>query len=388
MSKSSRRLILLGALIALALLVAFNFNRVTRGVTSLFGVSVDLGGGGRAELRAPARFKVNVYAEGLTNPRLMAAGSDGTLFVAEQEAGRISALPDRNRDGKADERVTVVDGLRGPNSLFIMSSKLIIGEHTGITEVTLGPDYKATDRKVLVPDLPIGSVHRTKTAVIGKDGRLYVAMGSTCNVCNEADARHAAVWVYDRDGGNGRLYAKGLRNAVGLAINPWTDEIWATNNGRDLIGDSEPPETLYQLRDGGDYGWPRCHGGDLPDPEFGNTGGGCAGVEQPLLEMPAHVAPLGLAFYREGSFPAPYNNSVYIALHGSWNSSKKVGYKVVRVPLRDGKVAGQVEDFLTGFLSDDDEVPGRPAGVAVGMDGSLLVSDDKSGFIYRVSPSP
>ena len=182
----------------------------------------------------------------------------------EQEAGRVTALPDRNRDGKADERITVADGLTGPNSVFIQGKSLIVGEHTGITEITLGENYKVTERKALVPNLPIGTSHRTKTAVVGADGRLYVAMGSTCNACNESEPRHAAVWVYERDGSNGRLYAKGLRNAVGLALNPWTGEIWATNNGRDLLGDTEPPETLYSLRDGGDYGWPRCHGGDPP----------------------------------------------------------------------------------------------------------------------------
>jgi glucose/arabinose dehydrogenase len=267
----------------------------------------------------------------------------------------------------------------------ISGTLLMVGEHSRVDALTLEADHRATGRTALVPNLPTDGVHGTKTAVWGADGRLYVAMGSSCNVCNEGDERRAAVSVYSADGSAGRVYAKGLRNAVGLALNPWTGVIWATVNGRDLLGDDTPPEMVVALADGADYGWPRCHAGTVVDPEFGGSQG-CAGVTPPVATMQAHMAPLGLAFYQSGPFPAPYANSLYIAFHGSWNRSSKVGYKVMRVPLRDGAVAGPAEDFLTGFLATADATAaGRPAGVAVARDGSLLVADDKGGFIYRVA---
>jgi glucose/arabinose dehydrogenase len=259
-----------------------------------------------------------------------------------------------------------------------------VGEEDKITLLTLGPDHRATARKVLVPNLPTDGLHTTKTVLAGPDGRLYVAMGSTCNVCREGDPRRAAVSVYALDGSDGRVFSKGLRNAVGLAINPVTHEIWATNNGRDLWGDTRPLETLYVLQDGADYGWPRCHAGTLVDPDFGGTAG-CSGVTAPVATMAAHMAPLGQAFYQGTAFPPGYRDSVYIAFHGSWNSTNLVGYKVMRVPLQDGKVAGPAEDFATGWLQDNTGSTGRPAGIVEAADGSLLVSDDKGGFVYRIS---
>lgn len=380
------RLLRVGVLLLLIALLVLNFNRVVALIGRPFGVSPDLQPGGAvANAIVPLGFEVTLYARDLKGPRFMAVGPDGTVYVAEQGGGRVSALPDKDHDGKADERVTVADGLEGPSSVIYHQNTLIIGEHNKVSQTELGPDGKATGRKVLVPDLPSNGFHLTKTVLVGADGRLYVAMGSTCNVCNDSDERRAAVTAYNIDGTGQKLYAKGLRNAVGLALNPWTQKIWASNNGRDLMGDNTPPETVYELSEGIDAGWPRCHAGRIIDPEFG-TNGGCEGAAKPVVEMGAHMAPLGLTFYKDGPFPEPYKNSLYVALHGSWNSSNKVGYKVMRVPLKDGQVAGEPEDFMTGFLHDDGVVvDGRPAGITVAGDGSLLVSDDKGGFIYRVA---
>lgn len=382
--RNNKRLVLLALLLLVLGVVAWKPNTILGFVTRPFGLSVDVGGGGATELAVPEGFKAGVFAQGLQGPRLMAVGPDGTVYVAEQSGGRITALPDRDRDGKADAQVVVADGLDGPNSVEVYSGMLIVGEHSRVSQLTLGPDHKATSRKVLVPDLPTSGVHVTKSALVGVDGRLYVAMGSSCNVCTEGDERRAAVSVYGPDGGNGRIFSRGLRNAVGLATNPWTGEIWASVNGRDLMGDDTPPETVDVLADGADFGWPRCHAGNIVDPDFGK-GSGCSGVASPAVKMQAHMAPLGMAFYKDGSFPQQYSSSLYIAMHGSWNRSNKVGYKVMRVLLKDGHVAGEAVDFVTGFLKDDGSVAGRPAGVAVASDGSLLVSDDKSGLIYRVS---
>jgi glucose/arabinose dehydrogenase len=355
---------------------------LANGILRLFGVSVALAPGREVAPVVPPGFAATVFARDLQAPRFMAVGPDGTVYVAEQ-AGRVSALPDADHDGVADSRITVADGLRGPSSVVALTDTLLVGETGQVTEITLGPDHGARGQRALIPDLPTDGVHTTKTVLLGPDGQIYLAMGSSCNVCVESDPARAAVSVYGRDGSRGRVFATGLRNAVGLAVNPWTQAVWATNNGRDLLGDSVPPETVYALADGADYGWPRCHAGTVVDPDFGGATG-CRGVAAPLVTFQAHLAPLGLAFYQDGPFPAPYNNSLYVAFHGSWNRSEKVGYKVMRVPLQGGAVAGPPEDFVSGFLTGE-TAAGRPVGVTVAADGSLLVSDDKVGVIYRVA---
>jgi glucose/arabinose dehydrogenase len=377
-------LIELAVVAALLVLAVLNFESIYNRFSGNAAVSVDPLPGELTHALVPKGFEVNVFARDLRSPRLMDVGPDGTVYVAEQGGGRITALPDADHNGEADSHITVVGGLDAPNSVVFHDNALIIGEASQISEVTLGADHRATDRRVLVPDLPADGRHTTKTVLVGADGRLYVAMGSSCNVCRETDERRAAVSVYNLDGTGGRVFARGLRNAVGLALNPWTHQIWATDNGTDLMGPDVPPEVVQVLVDGGDYGWPRCHAGTIVDPHFGDRQG-CAGVMQPVVRAQAHMAPLGLTFYRDGPFPPPYNNSLYIAFHGSWNRDPKVGYKVMRVPLMDGRVAGEPQDFMTGFLRNDGRVTGRPVGVVVGADGSLLVSDDKGGFIYRVT---
>jgi glucose/arabinose dehydrogenase len=219
--------------------------------------------------------------------------------------------------------------------------------------------------------------------LIGPDGRLYVSVGSSCNVCEEEDERRAAISVYEIDGSGGRIFARGLRNAVGLAIQPGTGQLWATNNGRDWLGDDSPPDTGYLVRDGGDYGWPRCHNGRIVDPDFG-TRDACDGVEAPAVEFQAHSAPLGLAFYDGDQFPEAYSGDLFVAFHGSWNRSRPTGYKVVRIPFENGQPDGQVLDFVSGWLQDASTAPGRPVGLAVAPDGSLVVSDDKAGLVYRI----
>jgi glucose/arabinose dehydrogenase len=245
---------------------------------------------------------------------------------------------------------------------------------------------KASGKTTLIPNLPTSGQHTTRTVLLGPDGRIYVAIGSTCNVCDESDAHRAAVWVYQPDGSGGKLYAKGLRNAVGLAVNPWNKQIWATNNGRDLLGDDTPPEPVYALQDGGDYGWPRCNAGDLIDPDYGKPGA-CDDVVQPLVKMQAHSAPLGLAFYQASQgegFPAAYRG-LFIAFHGSWNRSVPTGYKVIFVLLNDrGVVSATPRDFATGWLVSG-KASGRPVGLTVGPDGALYVSDDSGGRIYRIA---
>jgi len=348
------------------------------------GVNVPGGVPGPVRLTLPPGFEARIFAQGLEKPRFMAYSDDGVLFVTEMGAGRVVALPDRDGDGVADETVAVAEGLDRPSSLAFHQGWLYVGETSQVSRLRVDEGLRAAEIEVVVPDLPTKGFHVTRSVVFGSDGRMYLSVGSSCNVCVEEDERRAAISVYEDDGSQGRVFARGLRNAVGLAINPWTGELWATNNGRDWLGDSDPPETVYVVRDGVDYGWPRCHSSRILDPDYGERGD-CEGIEPPVVEMQAHSAPLGLAFYDGDRFPETWRG-LFVAFHGSWNRSRPTGYKVVHVPVEENQPTGKVRDFATGWLQEGGRAaPGRPAGLTVAPDGSLMVSDDKAGLVYRIS---
>lgn len=376
-----RRLIYLLCLFALVLSACATPDATSSGSPS----TAPLAASSIAGLHLPPGFQISAYAQGFEQPRFMTIGPNGTLLVANRGAGSIMGLVPGSDPTRAAHSLTLVQGLHDPTSLDMHDGYLYIGESASIARVKLDASLHVGALERII-SLPEGGQHVTRTVLVGPDDHIYVAMGSTCNVCQETDPHRAAVWVYNLDGSQGRLFAKGLRNAVGLAINPWNQQIWATNNGRDLLGDDTPPETVYHLIDQGDYGWPRCHAGTIPDPTFGQAASACQGVQQPLVRMQAHSAPLGLAFPppQATQFPPAYRNSLYVAFHGSWNRSVPTGYKVVRVPLKDGQVAGSAEDFLTGWLQSDNAVTGRPAGLTFAPDGTLFVSDDAQGTIYHI----
>ena len=338
------------------------------------GVNVDGGTGGPAELQLPDGYASSVFADGLDNPRFMDVSPDGVLFVAERGADRVVALPDVDGDGTADEIAEVgTEYGRAHDLEFTAEGTLLVAGETTLWELTLEGEREA-NRRTVVGDLPSGGFHSTKSVEVLPSGVLLLSIGSSCNVCDEEDDRRATVQLVT-DGGL-RPYMVGLRNAVGQWVDPITGRAWATNMGRDFLGDNEPPETLYEVIDGGDAGWPRCHAGTLRDPEFGDDAGACDGVAAPAATFPAHTAPLALI---------GWGDHVYIALHGSWNSSVKVGYAVWRIPWSDDGPTGNPEPFATGFLPEGaDDALGRPAGLAVGADGALYVSDDKAGYIYRI----
>lgn len=344
---------------------------------------------GEAEVKVPPGFTINVYASGLNGPRDIAFGPDGALYAANRFAGQIVSLPDSNGDGAADSTNVFAGGLNSPSSVVYHEGAWFAGVPAGVIRLEdTDHDGVADQRTTLIDNYPTAGAHITRTVLFLPDGRMLVSVGSSCNVCDEQDPRRAAIVVYDGpDAAGERIFAGGLRNAVGLALHPETGQVWATNNGRDLMGDDTPPETVYIVEEGAHYGWPRCHAGDIVDPEFGSAGA-CDGVPPPAVEMQAHMAPLGLAFYTGDMFPDEYRGDLFVALHGSWNRSVPVGYKVMRVPLDGGAPAGEAEDFATGWLGESTgAVQGRPVGLAVGPDGALYVSDDKGGFIYRISYS-
>ena len=372
----SRRLRNLSVFALLAVVVVLGVVTVLRRpIEQTLGVNEDVGPGGRAELVVPAGYVASVFADGLATPRFMAVAPDGTLVVAERGADRIVALPDRDGDGVADETVEVGKGFEGAHSIaFEGDGSLLVAGETTLFRIELGPDLRERSRSVVLDGLTTGG-HSTRTVAVLPDGQLLLSAGSTCNACYEPDSRRAAIDILPPEGGTSRVYMKGLRNAVGVWVDPTTGRIWATNMGRDMLGDDLPPETLYEVLDGADAGWPRCHAGSIVDPQFGGDGA-CDGVAQPAAMFGAHTAPLALV---------GWEGHLVIAFHGSWNRSVKAGYEVRWLPW-DGRPAGQPEPLATGFLPAGAEgALGRPAGLAVGADGALYVSDDKAGFIYRIA---
>lgn len=335
-------------------------------------------------INLPTGFGISVFAEGLNDPRMMTMGPEGFVYVAERGAGRIVRLPDRDGDGVVDDVEVVAQGLSAPSSMdFYEDGSLYVGETTRILRL-FNPNDEGVfqEQETIVEGLPSGG-HSTRTVLFSPDFEyLYVSVGSSCNVCIEDDPRRATIVRYRSDGSEEMIYAEGLRNAVGIAFRPGTNELWATNNGRDWLGDDQPPETIYLVTEGEDAGWPQCHAGRIVDPDYGQENS-CEGVSDPEVAWQAHTAPLGLTFYSGSQFPDAYQGDMFVALHGSWNRTARVGYKVITVPMENGE-AGEVQDFAVGWLREDGSRWGRPVDVITTSDGGMLISDDGQGRIYRV----
>ena len=332
-------------------------------------------------------FHVNLFAEGLGGVRSLALGPGGAVFAALTGAGTIVKLVDANGDDVADVPAqTVLSGLDYPFGLAFRRDTMYFSEQTTVSR--LDPGVGATPM-TLVSGIPSGG-HITRTIAFGPDNLMYLAVGSSCNVCDESppDSMRAAVTQFNLDGSGGRIFARGLRNSVGLAFHPTTGELWANNNDRDNIGptrattDNVPPEHLNILKDGKWYGWPQCYLPGKPNPEY--PGLGCSGVEPPAITDTAHSAPLGLAFYTGTTFPAAYQGDAFMTYHGSWNRSVPTGAKVVRVRVQSGRPTA-IEDFATGWQLANGSRWGRPVGLLVMPDGALLVSDDDGGRIWRIT---
>ncbi len=337
---------------------------------------------GASDLSLPPGFKIDVFADGLGHPRFMATSPDGVLFVTLIGSGRVAALPDIDGDGAADKTLIYLSGLHRPNGIAFYKGYLYIGETHQVIRVKYnGIGQPPSKREVVVARLPQGG-HFTRTVGIGPDGKLYVSIGSSCNVCIEKDRRRAAIVRYNLDGSGEEIFAEGLRNSVGFAWHPETDELWASDNGRDWLGDDLPPDEINIIRKGKHYGWPYCYGNRVPDPDYG-TPGRCAKTVPPVFEIQAHSAPLGIAFYNGSTFPKEYRGDLFVAFHGSWNRTVPTGYKVVRIKIRDGKPAG-IEDFVSGWLRGG-KAKHRPVDIHVGTKGEMYISDDRGGKIFVVT---
>ncbi len=389
MNRVTRRVSGLAAVAAVLAVAATGVVGATRAQTSDAPVVVPLVG----KLSAPAGFTVEVYAAGVRAARQLTVAPSGTVFVGAMGLGSkgtfaVNALVDRDKDHKVDAVIPVAAGLDTPNGVAFYKGALYVAEMHRIirfddVEAHLGQPQMPT---VVIDGLPGTAMHGWKTIRFGPDGKLYVTIGAPCNVCEVKpdEPRTASIARMNPDGSQFEMVVRGVRNSVGLAWHPATKELWYTNNGRDMLGDDVPPDTLNRVtRAGQDFGFPYCHAGEIADPEFGQKQP-CASFTPPARKLGAHVAALGLAFYTGKMFPEAYRNQVFIAEHGSWNRSKKTGYRVSLVRLDAKGNAVGYEPFLQGWLEGEKNW-GRPADVALLADGSLLVSDDQANAVYRVS---
>ncbi len=338
-----------------------------------------------SRIRLPEGFRIAVYAQGVQNARAMAMGPGGTLFVGSRRAGNVYAVRDRDGDFAADEVIVLDSGLRMPSGVAFRDGALYVAE---VSRVLRYDDIEnrledPPEPVVVNAGFPSDRHHGWKFIRFGPDGKLYVPVGAPCNVCERSDPRYATIMRMNPDGSDLELYVSGVRNTVGFDWHPGTGELWFTDNGRDLMGNDIPADELNRVTEPGQhFGFPYHHGIGVPDPEYGGKRP-LDSMVAPAQELGPHVAAVGMRFYTGGMFPSEYRHQVFIAEHGSWNRDSKIGYRITLVRL-DGNEAVGYEDFAAGWL-EDEEVYGRPADVEVMPDGSLLVSDDYAGMIYRIT---
>jgi glucose/arabinose dehydrogenase len=335
------------------------------------------------KLKAPKGFKIEVYAAGVGNARTLRQGDKGTVFVGSRLLDRVYAIVDK---GGRREVKTIFSGLYRPNGLAFKDGTLYIAELSKISKVEKIEDNLDNPPKpvVIYDDLPKDEPHGWKFLTVGPDDKLYFQVGAPCNICMPSPA-HGQIRRINLDGSGAEVVARGIRQIVGMDFSPITKQLYFTENSRDWLSEDIPEDKLNRLAQPGkdNFGYPYCHQGNIPDQEFG-WGHSCDEFTKPLALLGPHSAPLGMRFYTGNMFPSGYHNAIFIARHGSWNRSKKVGGDIVVAKLNKDGTVKSIEPFITGFLENNNYV-GRPADVVVLKDGSMLISDDFNGAVYRVS---
>ena len=333
------------------------------------------------DISLPPGFSIEIWTDEVPNARSIALGEDGVVFVATRRDGRVYAVVPSS--SSAPTVVTLAEGLKMPNGVAIHDGDLYVAENHRILRFNdIASHLEDTpDPDVVIDTLSTETHHGWRYIDFGPDGKLYIAIGAPCNVCEREG--FANISRMNPDGSAQEIVASGIRNSVGFTWHPETGDLWFTDNGRDMLGDDTPAGELnHAPRSGMHFGFPYCHGGDVPDPEFGEDRR-CDEFAAPAQKLGPHVAPLGMLFYTGDMFPDEFAGQALIAEHGSWNRSRKIGYRISLVRMIDGRASGY-ETFAEGWLSDE-QVSGRPVDLLVYSDGSLLVSDDQNGVIYRIS---
>ena len=335
-------------------------------------------------IKLPPGFKIDVFAADIPNARSMVMSPDRILFVGTRRAGKVYAVLDRNEDYRADEVVTIAKNLNMPNGVAFRNGSLYVAELGRILRYdNIEKRIHSPPKPVIVTDkFPNDRHHGWKYIAIGPDEKLYVPVGAPCHICERNDDRYATIMRMNLDGSALEIFSHGVRNTVGFDWHPRTKELWFTNNGRDWMGDDLPPDTLHHAPQKGlHFGFPYCHAGNIPDPKYGRKRG-CDMFAPTAMRLDAHVAPLGMKFYIGNMFPARYRNQIFIAEHGSWNRSVPIGYRITLAVFDNNKTA-RYEIFADGWLKKN-KAWGRPVDIIAINDGSLLISDDRAGVIYRI----
>ncbi|MBO3271731.1 PQQ-dependent sugar dehydrogenase [Hymenobacter defluvii] len=343
-----------------------------------------------AQLKAPPGFKITKFADKLEKPRMLAVAPNGDVYVSNRDKGTVTLLRDTNKDGKADQtkQVAQADNLHG---LAIKDGKLYVAAIRDLYVADIQKDGSLSQLKRLYNDLPDAGQHPNRTLNFAPDGTLYLSVGSTCNACDENNKENATLLQVKTDGSGRTVYAEGLRNTIGFGWHPRTGQLFGFDHGIDWLGDEQQHEELNEIKKGGNYGWPFVFEDGKANPADEPPGGQtyeqyAAKTVKPKLLYKAHSAPLGMVFYNGKQFPQEYQNDAIVTMHGSWNRAEPSGYKLVRVHFNQQGQPEKFEDFVTGWLVDGDKAQfGRVCGIAQHADGSILVSDDANGVIYRVA---
>ena len=337
------------------------------------------------QLHLPDGFILSVYADNVPNARSLALGDNGVIFIGTAREGKVYAVQDSNNDGVAEQRYIIADNLNMPNGVAFKDGSLYVADINRILRFDHIIQQLANPPKpvVVYDQFPSDMHHGWKYLRFGPDNKLYTAVGAPCNICNPEKEIYASLVRLNPDGTDLEIIGRGIRNTVGFDWQPETNALFFTDNGRDYLGDDEPPDELNQWSVKGEhFGYPYCHGGEIADPEFA-ADKKCSQFTAPVWKFKAHIAALGLRFYQGKQFPVEYQNQLFVAQHGSWNRTVPQGYRVALIKFDKGKPVSE-QDFISGWLTKDGNVLGRPVDILTLPDGSLLISDDKLGVIYKV----